>query len=56
MKEITKYACPYCNAVYDKEYEAKQCAEECVNVEDPVQYTCLNVICVANNINVKRMR
>lgn len=33
------YACPYCGASYAKEYEASDCASNCVEVDDPVHIT-----------------
>ena len=35
---IEGFRCPYCKTVYDKEYKAKDCANECVEVEEPEKY------------------
>jgi predicted RNA-binding Zn-ribbon protein involved in translation (DUF1610 family) len=32
-----KYECPYCGERYENEYEAEQCAEACVDVEDVIE-------------------
>ena len=32
------WKCPYCGAFYDKEYSARECAETCVEVDDPIMY------------------
>lgn len=29
------WRCPYCKTVYPKEYQAKNCATECVEVDEP---------------------
>jgi hypothetical protein len=46
------WKCPYCRKVYKKEYEAKDCAQECVDIESPI---CCNIVscevceCISNN-------
>ena len=31
------WKCPYCNHLYDKEYEARDCANDCVEVDSPIE-------------------
>ena len=36
VQSIQGWRCPYCNTFYDKEYKAKDCANDCVEVDSPV--------------------
>lgn len=35
VKEVIKYECPYCGEEYNDYDDAKECARDCVQVDDP---------------------
>jgi len=32
---VEKWRCPYCHTMFDKEYDAKDCAVSCAPIDDP---------------------
>lgn len=36
-KIITKYICPYCDKCYNTYLQAKDCAENCAVIDDPIE-------------------
>ena len=42
---VTKYKCPYCDKAYDTVEIAEDCAEDCIDIEPPVEITESIYIC-----------